>query len=266
MELETEQKLNFMKLAKPLVTLLLQGCIILFSATLLNAQDSPETKSERVFKGKALYGFMNGGSDLFLEYGFEELTALEVRYKGSDYTVEIYKMPSPEDAFGIYSQHTFKCDPADAGKCPDCTSPMQFQTAMGNLYITVVYTTATADAAKSAPELAELFFTKYGKEGKPVIPDAVLSGIGNGEKITQRLKYARGAISLSNLNSSVMPAVEGLEGYSAWLLDGGKAMIYLDLRTPESMSEALKNISDAGEDFPFSATNEKDSNLILRMK
>jgi len=255
-----------MKLAKLFASLLLQGCVFLFSATGLNAQDLPETKSERVFKGKALYGFMNGGSDLFLEYGFEELIALEVKYKGNDFTVEVYKMPSPEDAFGIYSQHTFKCDPADAGKCPDCTSPMQFQTAMGNLYITVVYTSASADAAKSAPELAEFFFTKYGKEGKAVIPDTVLSEISNGEKITQRLKYARGAISLSNLNSSVMPSVEGLEGYSAWLLDGGRTMIYIDLQSPDSLSKALKNISDAGEDFPFSVTYEKDSILILKMK
>lgn len=255
-----------MKLAKLLVSLLIQGSVILFSSTVLNAQDLPETKSERVFKGKALYGFMNGGSDLFLEYGFEELTALEVKYKGSDYTVEVYKMPSPEDAFGIYSQHTFKCDPADAGKCPDCTSPMQFQTAVGNLYITVVYATASSDAAKSAPELAEIFFRKYGKEGKPVIPDIVMSGLIDGGKITQRLKYARGAISLSNLNSSVMPAVEGLEGYSAWLLDGGRAMIYIDLRTPELLSKALNNISDAGDNFPFTAQSEKDSILILKMK
>lgn len=254
-----------MKLAK-FFFLSLVSSLFLFSPSGLKAQDVPEIKNERVFKGKALYGFMNGGSDLFLEYGFEELTALEVKYKGSDFTVEVYKMPSPEDAYGIYSQHTFKCDPADAGKCPDCTSPMQFQTAIGNHYITVVYNSATADAAKSAPELADIFFRKYGKEGKPVIPDAVLSGIGSGEKITQRLKYARGAISLSNLNSSVMPAVEGLEGYSAWLLDSGRALIYIDLRTPELLSKALNNISDAGDDFPFTAQSEKDSILILKIK
>ncbi|HNW48264.1 MAG TPA: hypothetical protein PKK88_00950, partial [Bacteroidales bacterium] len=36
---------------------------------------------ERDFAGTALYGFMNGGSDLFLEYGFRDLKALEITYK-----------------------------------------------------------------------------------------------------------------------------------------------------------------------------------------
>lgn len=254
-----------MKLAR-FFFLSLVAFLLLVSPSGLIAQDVPEIKNERVFKGKALYGFMNGGSDLFLEYGFEELYVSDVKFKGSEFAVEVYMMPSPEDAYGIYSQHTFKCDPADAGTCPDCTSPMQYQTAMGNLYITVVYPSASARAAEYAPELAGIFFRKYGTEGKPVIPEPVLAGVTEGDKITLRVKYARGAISLSNLNSSVMPAVEGLEGYSAWLLDGGRTMIYLDMRTPESMSKALKNISDAGEDFLFSATSKPDNILILKIK
>jgi hypothetical protein len=36
--------------------------------------------------------------------------------------------------------------------------------------------------------------------------------------------------------------------------------------SPESMSKALKNISDAGEDFLFSATSKPDNILILKIK
>jgi hypothetical protein len=237
--------------------------LLLVSSLAAFAQDSPEIKNERVFKGKALYGFMNGGSDLFLEYGFEELTAAELSYKGNSYTVEVYKMPSPEDAYGIYSQHTFKCNPADSRFCYDCTSPMQFQTAMGNLYITVVYTSSSAGAASDATELAEFFFKKYGTGDKLSIPDIISSYFNEGEKVTSVLKYARGPISLSNFNSSVMAAVDGLEGYSAWLLKGSKDLVYLDLGNQENLNASLRKISEEGGAFPYIAKQESGNILVL---
>jgi hypothetical protein len=44
-----------------------------FTSSFAIQQDSISVKRERFFNGAALYGFMNGGSDLFLEYGFNEL-------------------------------------------------------------------------------------------------------------------------------------------------------------------------------------------------
>lgn len=62
---------------------------------------APEIKRERIFTGTGLYGFMNGGADQFLEYGVSKLTTRDIVYKGNEYTVDIYEMPTPEDAFGI---------------------------------------------------------------------------------------------------------------------------------------------------------------------
>ena len=55
---------------------------------------------------------MNGGADQFLEYGVSKLVTRDVVYKGNEYTIDIYDMPTPEDAFGIYSLHIFKCSRA----------------------------------------------------------------------------------------------------------------------------------------------------------
>lgn len=41
-------------------------------------------------------------------------------------------MPSPEDAFGIYSLHIFKCERTDVLGCIDCLSPYQLQAVVGN--------------------------------------------------------------------------------------------------------------------------------------
>ena len=44
-------------------------------------------EKERTFVGTGLYGFMNGGSDLYLEYGFEKLTTRDIKYKDEKYAL-----------------------------------------------------------------------------------------------------------------------------------------------------------------------------------
>jgi hypothetical protein len=61
-----------------------------------------------VYKKDGLYGYINGGAELFLQYGFEGLSV--IRYIGGngftaekEITLEVYRMASPADAFGIFS-------------------------------------------------------------------------------------------------------------------------------------------------------------------
>lgn len=56
----------------------------------------------RQFAGSSLYNYINGGSELFLEFGFE-LLLLQKYCKGEDeVSIEVYRMQSPESALGIY--------------------------------------------------------------------------------------------------------------------------------------------------------------------
>lgn len=117
----------------------------------------PEIKRERVFTGTGLYGFMNGGADQFLEYGVSKLTTRDVVYKGNEYTIDIYEMPTPEDAFGIYSLHVFKCSRADTLGCIDCLAPYQLQAVAGSKYISVVFPSGSAAAQSKVDELIRLY-------------------------------------------------------------------------------------------------------------
>ena len=83
---------------------LIRCCLFLCFPVLLWAQDGVQVKRERVFTGfRALWFHEWRGRADFLEYGVSRLTARDVVYKGEDYTLEIYEMPSPEDAFGIHN-------------------------------------------------------------------------------------------------------------------------------------------------------------------
>ena len=56
-----------------------------------------------VYSGDDLYFMVDGGADLFLEYGFVEVAAADYSKESSKLHVEVYEMESPEKAWGIYS-------------------------------------------------------------------------------------------------------------------------------------------------------------------
>jgi hypothetical protein len=49
-----------------------------------------------------LYGYIDGGAELFLEYGFEQLTVQKYRSGADDFTVEMYRMTDAAAGLGIY--------------------------------------------------------------------------------------------------------------------------------------------------------------------
>ena len=58
----------------------------------------------QVFSPDTLYDYINGGSDLYLKYEFEELAVVEYRKDTMSVSAEVYRHRNPEHAFGIYSQ------------------------------------------------------------------------------------------------------------------------------------------------------------------
>jgi len=58
----------------------------------------------QVFAPDTLYDYINGGSDLYLKYDFEELAVVEYRKGAMSVSAEVYRHRTPDHAFGIYSQ------------------------------------------------------------------------------------------------------------------------------------------------------------------
>jgi hypothetical protein len=65
-------------------------------------------ESPRVFGPEKLYEEIDGEAELFLPYGMKQLTVAivaESSRREEEVRMELYRMESPRDAFGIYSQH-----------------------------------------------------------------------------------------------------------------------------------------------------------------
>ena len=60
------------------------------------------TGAQKVFTQADLYGYIDGGAELFLEFGFETLTLQRYQRGGDEIAVEIYRMSDLPAGLGIY--------------------------------------------------------------------------------------------------------------------------------------------------------------------
>jgi hypothetical protein len=63
-----------------------------------------------------LYGYIDGGAELFLEFGFEELTVQKYKNGSDEFTVEFYRMTDAPAATGVYLMKAGKETPVAAFK------------------------------------------------------------------------------------------------------------------------------------------------------
>ena len=180
----------------------------------ISAFSQMEIKRERTFAGTALYGFMNGGADLYYEYGFKELISREVKYKGEEFTVDVYTMDTPLDAFGIYSIHAYKCLRADSLGRFDCQSKYQLQAVDGNNYVSIVFQSGSKAARKAADELYQMFVA----EGKTGIrfPGQLTYMTSN---ISGMVKYMKGKLGVNSVQPSLIELLDDMDSYEIWYVE-----------------------------------------------
>jgi hypothetical protein len=70
--------------------------------------------SPRVFARDDLYGYIDGGAELFFEFGFERLTQQKYQSGRSQVAIDFYRMTDPTAATGIYLMKCGKETPAAA--------------------------------------------------------------------------------------------------------------------------------------------------------
>ena len=204
------------------------------------SEDDISVKRERVFTGTGLYGFMNGGADLFLEYGVRKLVTRDLIFLDTEYTLDIYEMPTPEDAFGIYSVHIFRCLQADSDDCINCLSTYQLQTVVSNYYISLVFTKGSEKARTNAKVLLQYYTTDI-KGDNIIFPEQIKTSIQL--PYSGVLKFLRGPISISGAQLSLANMLKGVSVDGVWFFPSDKEgenralIIFNDAETTNSFRE-----------------------------
>lgn len=90
-----------------------------------------------VFLKADLFNHIDGGADLFLEFGFERVIVQRYSRGRSEIAVEIYEMSSPEAALGIYLMQCGKESPLEGIAARNSSETSQFTVLKGRYFLQV---------------------------------------------------------------------------------------------------------------------------------
>ncbi|MFA7227551.1 MAG: DUF6599 family protein, partial [Melioribacteraceae bacterium] len=180
------------------------------------------------YDGTSLWGLINGGADIYLEYGFDKLLFQEWEIKGSKFRAEIYKMYDGKGAFGIFSVSRYKCSELDTLTKFLCSTPYQVQAAIGKYYISI----SNESGDKVGSGLTLNLFSKYLSkinETPVLVPD--LFGRKSFAQYKNQLKFIKGRLGIQNGFPAWIEMFDPYNDYEIYLLplesSGGYAYIAL---------------------------------------
>lgn len=168
------------------------------------------SRSPESYAGKALYGYINGGADIYHEYGFERLAVQEADLGGETFLTEVYRMSDPGGAFGIFSVSRGGCAPDDSLPRSSCVSRHAIQWAQGRYFVRVAGESGSASAQAGRLRMARALSAKI--RGDSWTPPPVAAAAGATERT---LLLVRGPLGMQNGFDRWSALVEGLGSFEA---------------------------------------------------
>lgn len=118
-----------------------------------------------VFRGADLYGHINGGSEVFLELGFDTLVVQDYAKGTGALAVEVYTMRDPLAAAGIYLLKCGREDHAPGLAAPHAYAPRQVQLWRGRTYVSITNFDGGEETTKAMVAFARLIAAKLPPPG-----------------------------------------------------------------------------------------------------
>lgn len=163
----------------------------------------------QVYKGEKLFDYINGGAELFYEYGFEQACVQRYQTPPGEVMVEIYQMDLPTNAYGIY---TFDTQGEHPPIGQDATYERGLVTFWKGKYFVRIFS-ENEDLKETVLVLGQAIAQKIPEEGER--PD-ILAALPPRGVAGNSLLYFRGMIALNNAyflsHQNVLSLREGTEG------------------------------------------------------
>ncbi len=224
---------------------------------------SLEVVSTRPFAGKALYGYIDGGAELYLEYGFDRAIVQEIHFNGEAYSVEVFRMSDPAAALGIFTVSRGNCGQVDSLSRFSCISTYAAQWALSDCFVRIANSSGSPAAQAGELLLARLLSKKI--QGDSIEIPSILAAAG---KTEHRLLYVRGTLGMQNGLDEWSALVDGLEGFEAYLVvrqDSSVRTLVGDFRFRKD-SDMKKFRSVFLEGSKHRQSQEKDNRRIIVME
>ena len=178
------------------------------------------------YNGESLWGLINGGADIYLEYGFDKMVIQEIETKDDIFRIEIYRMKNHEAAFGIYSINRYKCDLSDSLTKYICITDYQVQGAVGRFYISIANEKGKESSKTYNLNLFEKILEKINE-----LPFHLPEHFDNERyaKYVKELKLISGPLGIQNSYPDWQRYFDNYDNYRAFLLKviSGDDMFYI---------------------------------------
>ena len=174
-----------------------------------------DIKVTRTFSESSLYGYINGGAELYLEYGFDTLVVSELNGGGSDISVEIYRMKDDEAAFGIFSVSRFRCNGGPKLTDHMCRSAYQLQFCKGPFYVSIINDTGNEADIRLSNEITGYLLERIADP--PFSPDTFFA-TGVNEEVMKSAVLVRGPLGVFNGIPTLSDILGEGTGYSALIV------------------------------------------------
>ena len=185
------------------------------------------------FPGQSLFGHINGGADLFLEYGFRELVVFRFAPQGGrldrEIVLEVYVMESARDVFGIFSLNRTGAEPtSDRQNALNWVGVEQAAFVLGSLYVNILAANCTIDETAGFAAGAEVALAA----GRAV-PEAGFTGLPESGLMAGTERFIKGAIAAAAESPFLAPefwgfADRGTLAWSARYVPGGAKLILVE--------------------------------------
>lgn len=191
----------------------------------ISKTDLPEAKfsPSRTFSGTSLFGYIDGGAELYLEYGFSGAVVTEISTRDGKFKTEIFKMTGPEEAFGIFSVSKYHCRSTPGLATFSCQTKYQLQFCKGPYYISIINSTGTGSDSVIMVLMGKIV------SGKIKEPDIDITGFLPGispEYQEQNIILVKGRLGIVNGSPDLEDFFKGASGYTTVVATGsGKTII-----------------------------------------
>ncbi len=204
-----------------------------------------EEVHSRTFTDASLYGYIDGGAELYLEYGFDTLMVTELVCDGRDIKAEVYRMKDAEAAFGIFSVSRFRCNGGARLTEHICRSAYQLQFTKGPYYVSIINDTGSqADQDKSGEIAAQII----GQIAEPPFDPGCFFAGGLDQETMKGAVLVRGPLGTYNGIPSLAGMLEQAKDYSALVIRKGQGTLAsLRFNSPEAATTFLKGENIARE-------------------
>lgn len=219
-----------------------------------------EITKTRTFTAESLYGYMNGGAELYLEYGFDTLTVTEITSEGKDIKIEFYCMSDTEAAFGIFSVSRFRCNGGPKLTDHQCRSAYQLQFCKGRYYVSIISDTGSDTEQKTANEIAAYLIRNIADP--PFDPVRFFEG-GLDDETMKSAVLIRGPLGIYNGIPVLIDALGEVNDYTALIIRRDQETIgSLRFATPVAASQFTKGINSCMPSDSSSMDNQSAVSVI----